>query len=769
MKTKLLLTTLLSFYFFLLSSQVPQGFNYQAVARGSDGKELINTSLDVQISILSDTAGFYGNTIGTGAYVWEEQQSITTNNIGLFSLVIGNLTATKIQGSAATFSAIDWVKTKLYVGIKIKYQGTWKTLGSAQLWSVPYSMVSGTISGPVKKLSVTGETTVMDEALFEVKNKTGQTVFAVYNEGVRVYVDNGIAKGSKGGFAIGGFGTEKSTSKSLFVVSTDSIRAYIAPGTGKGSKGGFAIGGFDPTKTATGEEYLRVTRDSTRVYVKNSVKGSKGGFAIGGFDPTKGDPPSNFMDMTPKNYFIGEGSGRHTIGLYNSFVGYQTGLNNTIGTRNVFLGYRSGYSNLDGLSNVFIGNNSGFLNTSGYSNVIIGDQSGYSNTTGYSNLFMGTNSGYSNTSGYFNIMLGENSGYTNTTGSSNIFMGWGSGRKNVNGTDNIFLGTNSGEYNIGNYSTGEGCNNVFIGPGSGNHNETGKMNIFLGEQAGLFNISGDMNIFQGYQTGFHNTTGNMNLFFGQWSGYTNETGNFNVFLGNMCGFNNKGGASNVFLGGSAGGSNTAGNSNVMIGTNSGWNNKTGSNNIIIGNSAGGTATDGTDNIYLGSNAGQFCNGSGNVVIGPGVHPNPADNNIFMVGNILASSSSYLIWGDFTNKKINLSADVGIGTETPSARLDVNGTVKIGTNGTAINKIIKIISTVDLGAIGGNSSIAQAFTVSNASLGSSVMISPSADLPDGIVIASARVSAAGTVTVSFRNTTGGALDPSNMSFYITVIE
>jgi len=33
-------------------AQVPQGFNYQAIARGADGKEIINTNISVKISIL---------------------------------------------------------------------------------------------------------------------------------------------------------------------------------------------------------------------------------------------------------------------------------------------------------------------------------------------------------------------------------------------------------------------------------------------------------------------------------------------------------------------------------------------------------------------------------------------------------------------------------------------------------------------------------------------------------------------------------------------
>ena len=216
MKTKLPLNFLLfTFTFCLGTAQVPKGFNYQAIARGSDGKEIANTALQVKISILSDTTGFYK--FGTGTYVWEEQQDVTTNSLGLFTLVVGNPTALKIFGTG-TFSDINWTVIPLYIGTKIKYQGNWKIMGAAQLWTVPYSMVSANLKGTLTKLGVKGETTDPDSILFEVKNKSGQTIFAVYNEGVRVYVSDG-AKGLKGGFAVGGFGTDKAVSTPYFVQS----------------------------------------------------------------------------------------------------------------------------------------------------------------------------------------------------------------------------------------------------------------------------------------------------------------------------------------------------------------------------------------------------------------------------------------------------------------------------------------------------------------------------------------------------------------------
>lgn len=156
MKTKL-------FFFFLillptsLFSQVPQGFNYQALARDGSGNPLISKDIQVRVSILSDTTGFYAS--GNGTYLWEEQHTVRTNSSGLFNLVIG--TKAKIQGSAASFNLIDWSKGPLFVGTKIQYISlTWKNMGTAKLNSVPYAMLADKANGVIagSKLSVTGNT-----------------------------------------------------------------------------------------------------------------------------------------------------------------------------------------------------------------------------------------------------------------------------------------------------------------------------------------------------------------------------------------------------------------------------------------------------------------------------------------------------------------------------------------------------------------------------------------------------------------------------------
>lgn len=189
MKIKLVLSALFTFIFYLLSSQVPHGFNYQAIARNNN--EIIsNQSLPVTITIQSAPEG--------GTIYWvEEHPSIMTNGNGLFSLVVG--TGNYLSGEAEKFSDINWNITPKYIKTQVLYEGELKDMGTSALWSVPYSMVAGGLNDTLDKLVVKGGTADMGEALFEVKNKDGKTVFAVYNEGVRVYIDDGIAgKGPKG-------------------------------------------------------------------------------------------------------------------------------------------------------------------------------------------------------------------------------------------------------------------------------------------------------------------------------------------------------------------------------------------------------------------------------------------------------------------------------------------------------------------------------------------------------------------------------------------
>ena len=150
---------------------MPQGFNYQAIARNATGLPITNQVIPVRISIVTALTG--------GTVIWqEEHSSVTADQFGMISLVVG--TGTQTGGSATSFSAINWSAQTLFLKTEVKYPGPgWTDMGTSQIWAVPYSLTAKEVTGPLTKLGITGTTTDMEEALFEVKNQAGNTVFAV--------------------------------------------------------------------------------------------------------------------------------------------------------------------------------------------------------------------------------------------------------------------------------------------------------------------------------------------------------------------------------------------------------------------------------------------------------------------------------------------------------------------------------------------------------------------------------------------------------------
>jgi hypothetical protein len=126
--------------------------------------------------------------------------------------------------------------------------------------------------------------------------------------------------------------------------------------------------------------------------------------------------------------------------------------------------------------------------------------------------------------------------------------------------------------------------------------------------------------------------------------------------------------------------------------------------------------------------------------------------------------------------INTGAQTFGGNKTFSNNVIINGTTKIGSSGTTLNSIIKATvnktsftvpgSTVTVPANGPISqsfpaSTTVSFTVSGATVGSSVTINPASALPDNCVIAYARVSAVNTIEVKFCNTNSITINGSSV--------
>ncbi len=518
--------TFLVFISFSLFSQVPQGFSYQAVARDAEQNPLVNTSMVVHFSIYS----------GTDELIWKEMHDVTTNDLGLFSLVICNNDLDKTDGSATLLTDIKWGDSPHSIQIEIEYAGSLIDMGKSPLMTVPYAhyannsyggwitnsdtLVSmsnvaiGTSEPGQSELAVKGFNINSTQPLFEVKRNDGVPVFAVYNDGVYVYVDE-TTKGVKGGFAVGGYNAAlKSITNEYLRVSGDSVRIYINDETSKGIKGGFAIGGYNSTNKGAVREFFRVTDDSTRIYVDDDgTKMTKGGFAVGGYNASGKAVPYNFLNLTPENYFIGHESGSSiTTGKYNAFLGYQAGMYNTTGNHNIFIGQSAGKENTSGGYNVALGSFAGNLNNGSY-NVFIGFESGYNNISGADSRFS-----------KYNTFVGYRSGKGNTTGWNNIAIGFQAGLKNRVATNQFFIGNGAGE----NLTAGYG--NTYIGHLSGQKSQDNTENTFVGYQTGWDNLTGDYNTIVGYAAGLK-LLGSGNVFLGRRAGF-NETGDNKLYIEN---------------------------------------------------------------------------------------------------------------------------------------------------------------------------------------------------------------------------------------------
>ena len=135
MKNNLILA--LSFFFLLqiaigtfsLQAQVPQKFNYQGIARDTKGNPMAQQRMTLKLTVLptSDaTAGEY-----------EEIQSVTTNEFGLYNLQIGN--GTPVKGE---MKAVKWETGNKYIKVAIDPKGGYDFVdaGTTQLLSVPYAI-----------------------------------------------------------------------------------------------------------------------------------------------------------------------------------------------------------------------------------------------------------------------------------------------------------------------------------------------------------------------------------------------------------------------------------------------------------------------------------------------------------------------------------------------------------------------------------------------------------------------------------------------------
>ncbi|MFP4025993.1 MAG: hypothetical protein ACLFVR_15840, partial [Thiohalospira sp.] len=250
-----------------LLAQVPDAFKYQAVLRNSDGEIISGQEVSIKISILNESS--------TGDLIYSEEHAATTTDLGMVSLNIGE--GTVVSGN---FQSIQWSEGEKFLKIELDETGgtSFSELGTLQLLSVPFalsardvinkddadpdpanelqnlSLINDTLeisdgnkivlpydssqwilngekiyyntgnvgigsSNPLSKLEV--KSTAVSGALFQVINANNDTVFAVYPDGVKIFVDPS-AKGSIGGFAVSGRTSTKAGGEDMLRVTPDS-------------------------------------------------------------------------------------------------------------------------------------------------------------------------------------------------------------------------------------------------------------------------------------------------------------------------------------------------------------------------------------------------------------------------------------------------------------------------------------------------------------------------------------------------------------------
>ncbi|MBO7476914.1 MAG: hypothetical protein J6U04_03140, partial [Salinivirgaceae bacterium] len=274
-KITIKLMAAIALLFTTAAATMAQGsFAYQAVIRTADGKVVSNQKVGMRFTLLSDGTSYYS-----------EVHTPTTNEFGNISVMIGS--GTKESGD---FMNVPWSKMNLMLKIEVDANGgaNYTELGQTQLLSVPYAMYAQTAG----KVEATQKSSSVNEPIFEVKDKDGNLVFAVYPDGVKVYVDDtDVTKAKRSGFVVTGrSATKDGENADYFTVNAEGTQVFIDDtATSKAKRSGFVVTGRSATKDGENADYLAVNGSGTQVFVDDPAedKAKRSGFVVTGRSATK--------------------------------------------------------------------------------------------------------------------------------------------------------------------------------------------------------------------------------------------------------------------------------------------------------------------------------------------------------------------------------------------------------------------------------------------------------------------------------------------------
>jgi len=129
MKIKLTILVLFLTVTLKVFAQSPEKMSYQAIIRAQDNSLVVASKISLRVIVHQGSA--------SGAIVYQETHSPTTNNNGLVSLEIG----TGAVG-VGNFSQIAWDKGPYFIETQVDVRGgsNYNIVGITQLLSVPYAL-----------------------------------------------------------------------------------------------------------------------------------------------------------------------------------------------------------------------------------------------------------------------------------------------------------------------------------------------------------------------------------------------------------------------------------------------------------------------------------------------------------------------------------------------------------------------------------------------------------------------------------------------------
>lgn len=435
-----------------------------------------------------------------------------------------------------------------------------------------------------------------------------------------------------------------------------------------------------------------------------------------------GSATQNFVDLTTAQTVGGDKTFSNTLAAaqYNIGGNRVLSIGGAVNDNNIFAGLNTGVT---GVNNSFVGGSAGAANTTGQSNTFVGDRSGQANTNGDANSFVGAVAGGSNTQGTNNSFFGTSAGSSNTTGSFNTAIG-NSASVGGNLTNATAIGANAIVSQSNSLVLG---NNANVGIGTTLPSE--KLHVVgNGLITGNLTVTGSLNA--NLPTGSANYIQNQNAVFQPGNFSINGVGTANILRAEQQ--YNIGG--NRVLSTGVGNSLVLGNNvNIGIGTSA----PASKLDVVATSTNGGdnTATFSAPNIgpnishlHFGTSGDWYIRSAasagkvvlqdtgGNVGIGTAapeskLHVNGA-SEILSTGTAAGfkfrdrGSTSFnddWVWysqgntarlfeagsGDLVAVQTN--GNVGLGTSTPNARLEVNGYTKLGSDAPSI-RVKKLTGT-----------------------------------------------------------------------------